>query len=239
MKSVDNAVKFIREGLKKYYGTKKIQMNWYFNNTSLEIRGVSSKQHKILSKEFVAEFGKDPGQDFIHKVSLSLWKSTIFEEKGKAIGLICLYPRYFDDATWKIAEKYLAELDNWAFHDEIATGIFGELILLDMGRFKRLSKWTKSANFWERRSSAVATIPLNQSGNVNPKLSFKMCKPLMVDGEIMVQKGVSWTIRTASKHDPDGAFELLTQSKGKTSRWILRDGSGKLSDWMRKIILAK
>jgi len=236
---VRKAVDFFRMGLREYYGTKTVQMNWYFNNTPLRIMGVSAGQLRALNKEFKAACGNDPGQDFIHQVSGELWDSDIFEEKGRAIGVLSLYPQYFNETTWQICAEYLETVDNWAFHDFLATDFFGSLILLDMSRFKRLAQWTRSPNLWKRRCSAVSTVPLNQGGNKHPELSFKMCAPLMGDAEIMVQKGVSWTIRTASKHDPKGAFELLMKYKNKTSRWILRDGGAKLPEKMRRKVLAK
>ena len=123
-------------------------------------------------------------------------------------------------------------MDNWATTDQLSTHMICASIKKDPALTHKLLEWTKSENRWRRRASAVSLVPLARRGELLDVV-FKVSNELMTDEEDMVQKGVGWLIKEASKKHPYEVRKYLLEWREQTSALILRYASEKLPDDMR------
>ena len=133
-----------------------------------------------------------------------------------------LTPGHFDTF-----DGWVDTLSNWANTDSLCTGIIVETIRKDPRLVERLLDWTKSENRWRRRASAVSLVPIARKGDMLDD-AFRIADRLMEDKDDMVQKGVGWLLKEASKKHPEEVRDYLLKWKPKTSALVLRYASEKL-----------
>ena len=138
-----------------------------------------------------------------------------------------LTTRHFD-----VFDAWVDTLSNWANTDTLCTGLIFVTIRKDPRLAERLLDWTGSENRWRRRASAVSLVPIARRGEMLLDV-FRIADRLMGDREDMVQKGVGWLLKEASKKHPDEVREYLIRWRPKTSALILRYASEKLPKYMR------
>lgn len=126
-----------------------------------------------------------------------------------------------------IFDGWVDTLNNWANTDGLCTGIISETIRKDPRLVERLLDWVKSDNRWRRRAAVVCLVPIVRDGDMLPDI-FRISDKLMEDEDEMVQKGVGWLLKEASKKHPDKVRAYLLTWKEHTSSLILRYASEKL-----------
>ena len=133
-----------------------------------------------------------------------------------------LTPEHFD-----AFDGWVDTLSNWANTDTLCTGIIYVTIQKDPRLVERLLEWTGSDNRWRRRASAVSLVPIARRGELLEDV-FRIADRLMEDRDDMVQKGVGWLLKEASKKHPNEVREYLIKWRPKTSGLVLRYASEKL-----------
>jgi 3-methyladenine DNA glycosylase AlkD len=92
---------------------------------------------------------------------------------------------------------------------------------------ERLLSWTGSENRWRRRAAAVSLVPIARKGEMLEE-AFRIADRLMTDEDDMVQKGVGWLLKEASREHPDEVREYLLRWREEVSALMLRYASEKL-----------
>jgi len=126
-----------------------------------------------------------------------------------------------------IVDEWVDFLNNWANTDHFTTHHISECIKDDPSLVEQLIKWTGSDNRWRRRASAVTMVPMARKGEMLEDV-FRIADHLMVDRDDMVQKGVGWMLKEASKEHPTEIHRYLLKWRKKTSGLTLRYASEKL-----------
>jgi 3-methyladenine DNA glycosylase AlkD len=130
--------------------------------------------------------------------------------------------------------KYVS---NWANCDHVSNHLIGDVVEKYPKYINNLMKWTKSKNRWVRRSSAVSLIIPAKKGLFLKEI-FKISDILMEDEDEMVQKGVGWLLKEASRKHEEEVVKFLLKWKAKTSRLVLRYATEKVSLKNRKLVLS-
>ncbi len=138
-----------------------------------------------------------------------------------------LTPEHFD-----IFDGWVDNLTNWANTDGLCTGIIFVTVQKEPRLVERLLDWTGSENRWRRRSAAVSLVPIARRGEMLDDV-FRIANRLMEDRDDMVQKGVGWLLKEASKKHPDEIHDYLVRWRPKTTGLVLRYASEKLPPEMR------
>jgi 3-methyladenine DNA glycosylase AlkD len=133
-----------------------------------------------------------------------------------------LTPRHFDTF-----DGWVDTLSNWANTDGMCTGLISETVRKDPKLVERLLDWTNSENRWRRRAAVVSLVPIARKGEMLNDV-FRLADRLMEDPDDMVQKGVGWLLKEASKRHPEEVREYLLRWRLKTSALVLRYASEKL-----------
>lgn len=148
-----------------------------------------------------------------------------------SIGLRILdrFNRKLGGEYFLLFDKWVDYLNNWATTDHFSTHQICESIKDNPKLVKNLINWTNSDNRWRRRASSVAMVPIARKGEMLEEV-FMIADNLMIDEDDMVQKGVGWMLKEASKTHPREIHEYLIEWKSKSPALILRYASEKLPE---------
>lgn len=148
-----------------------------------------------------------------------------------SVGLKMLdrFRRKLNSEHFQLFDGWVIYLNNWASTDHLSTHHICECIKDDPNLVEQLIKWTASDNRWRRRASAVTMVPIANKGEMLDDV-FRIADCLMMDVDDMVQKGVGWMLKEASRKHPEAVHEYLLKWKEKSPALILRIASEKLPE---------
>jgi 3-methyladenine DNA glycosylase AlkD len=190
---------------------------------------ITDKYFKLLKNEWKYE-------DFVN-LSEKLLKDGYLEENAIAFGLMDCLNKQFTEESFYLFEGWLKKyVSNWANCDHLSNHLIGDVVVKYPKFIKNLLEWTKSNNRWVRRSSAVSLIIPAKNG-LFLKEVFRIAEKLMQDDDDMVQKGVGWLLKEASRKHEKEVVKFLLKWKPKTSRLVLRYATEKVSKSNRKLVL--
>lgn len=80
-------------------------------------------------------------------------------------------------------------------------------------RARRLAKWGRSANLWQRRAGLVAFVKLAPKANEHfsgfTDLVLQLCRDNLVSDERFAHTGPGWVLRELSKSEPDAVRDFV------------------------------
>lgn len=215
----------IREEIGRLSSPQKREKASRFFREPVETYGLSAREVGELSKRFYPRFGGDIGLTL--EVAEELLESGVLDEASVGILLMMRFTRRFKPELFDVFDGWVDHLTNWANTDGLSTGLISKAVRLDPGLVKRLINWTGSENRWRRRAAAVSLVPIARRGEMLEEV-FEVADRLMADEDDMVQKGVGWLLKEASKKHPDEVREYLIRWRPETSGLVLRYASEKL-----------
>jgi 3-methyladenine DNA glycosylase AlkD len=199
--------------------------------------GWTTPKIKKLAKEYVKELKKENDINKVFNVVERLFISARMEEVSLAIEILRHFNNRFTPQLFSLFDQWAEYLTNWAHTDGLSTIHISRLIGMDKKLINQLKLWTKSPNRWKRRSSAVSLVPNAREGYFLTDV-FKISAKLMKDTDVMVQKGVGWLLKEASKKHPKEVTEFLLKWKNKTTRLVLNYACEKLPVSLKKKVLS-
>ena len=225
-----NLAEKIRIEVRNQGSEEKAEQTRKYFREHVETHGLSSSQAKDIAKKFYPVL--DGSLDNAIKLTEELLKDRNLSYSGVALYILQRFERKIGPEHFHIFDRWVDYLDNWATTDQLSTHMICASIKKDPALTHKLLEWTKSENRWRRRASAVSLVPLARRGELLDVV-FKVSNELMTDEEDMVQKGVGWLIKEASKKHPYEVRKYLLEWREQTSALILRYASEKLPDDMR------
>ncbi len=234
----DEAVSAIRKDLKALVEPEyKKGLYRYFKEEINPLGVRSGNARKVAVKYFDLLSNEWEFNDFV-KLSERLLKKGYFEECGIAIDLMEMSNTQFTEKTFYMFEDWLNKyVKNWAHCDTLCNHSVGILVERYTRLIGELKKWTGSKNRWVRRASTVSLILPARKG-LFLKEVFEVSEKLMTDNDDMVQKGVGWLLKEASKKHEKEVVKFLLKWKDKTSRVVLRYATEKVSKSNRIMVLS-
>lgn len=116
---------------------------------------------------------------------------------------------------------------SWGACDDLCTHALGCLL----ERFPQLVPqefpWTGSANRWIRRVSAVCLIFSLRRGHALAD-ALKVADVLLLDHDIMVQKGYGWMLKEVTRFFPGPVMDFVMRHRREMPRTALRYAIEKL-----------
>jgi 3-methyladenine DNA glycosylase AlkD len=215
----------IRAELKKRGNPKFAEGQKKFFKEEIDCYGLRSNEVKELIKKFYPLVENDFNLAF--EVSEQLFKSNMMEENGIAVEFLMKMHKKITPEMFETFDGWINYLTNWAKTDGFSAHIIGDIIALDPTKIRELMKWTQSKNRWRRRASAVSLILPARRGLFLKEI-FSIAEKLMEDRDDMVQKGVGWLLKEASRKHPKEVRNFLLKWKSRTSALVLHYASEKL-----------
>lgn len=198
--------------------------------------GVSLPFTDKLAKEF-KKSNKNHEREYIIGLVKSLWNSEYHDEKRLGLRILQYYPEYLDFSIMPILEEMLEHSTGWDLVDDISIHLVGCILEKNKKAFNFLKKWSRSNNFWMRRASLISQILLFRNGQGDKKLFFHLAEKMVSEKEFFIRKAIGWGLREMSKADPQGVFDFLMKVKEKVSGLTLREGSKRLPEHMKKLLI--
>jgi len=228
----------IRKDLRHHSTKKHREASLRFFKEHVNPYGVRHEQMRDLLKKYtpvVREIGAKEYLPVAEKLLADGW----FEEGELAIKLMENFEKDYDQTTMKLFEKWVDDyIKNWAHCDWFCTRLVGRLIEKDPSLAAEVVHWTKSRNRWKRRASAVSFVLHARKGRFLDYV-FLVAETLLHDKNDMVQKGVGWMLKEATKSNEAEVVEFIRQRKHNMPRTMLRYAIEKLPTKLRKELMEK
>lgn len=97
-------------------------------------------------------------------------------------------------------------------------------------------QWARSTDRWWRRVSLVSTVALNnraRGGRGDPKRTYLVCRILIGDRDDMVEKAMSWALRSLIHWDRRGVESFLREHDEALGRRVVREVRNKLDSGLK------
>jgi len=214
---------------------QKGQQN-YFKESAVTL-GVRAPDVRKLASAAVKEYrAVKVSFDDVLAVADRLWGCKFIEERVLGIVIVSKYQRHLEPRHWNHFDGWVDSLTNWAETDGLSTYILAALIKKDPALVKRLHAWTSSENRWRRRSAAVTLVPLARRGEYHD-VAFEVCDRLAADRDDMVEKGIGWLLKEASRTQPQTVADFLLADIDRFSRTTVRYACEKLPKRLRTRVM--
>jgi len=200
--------------------------------------GVSVPITEKIARDFKrAHMGAS--SEFIIELVKRLWDSEYHDEKRLGLRILQCYPGYLGLSAMPMLEDMLKQATGWDFVDNISIHLVGTILEKDKRAFTYLKKWGRSGNFWIRRASLISQVLLFRKGIGDNRLFFRLAEDMIGEKEFFIRKAIGWALREMSKTDPDSVFDFLIKIKDRASSLTLREGSKRLPEKMKEMVLSK
>jgi len=196
----------------------------YFRE-SVTTYGCSSNDVKAVAEELAPTLKRDLGQTLI--VACELIEAGVLEEQWVATALLAKVKRQLTAEHVDQVDDWVNSLTNWANVDIFCTQIVNDLVERNPETVERLRRWAASPCHWRRRAAAVSLVPTARRGGMLQEV-FGLADLLMEDRDDLVQKGVGWLLKEASKRHQGEVREYLLGWRDRAPALVLRYASEKL-----------
>jgi 3-methyladenine DNA glycosylase AlkD len=208
---------------------REARLRRYFREP-IETYSLTSQQSKDIARKFYPEVKGDLEEAM--RLAGELMSHRNLSYSSVALRMLERFSRQLEPRHFPVFDGWVEHLTNWATTDQLCTSIIAEVVKKDPGLVERLLEWTGSDNRWRRRAAAVSLVPLARRGEALGDV-FRVADRLMMDGDDMVQKGVGWVLKEASKRHPEEVNVYLLRWREEAHALILRYASEKLPKGMR------
>jgi 3-methyladenine DNA glycosylase AlkD len=193
-----------------------------------ELYGVATPIVRQLSSEFFQKIKKKPKQEILQLCN-ELLRSGLSEERTIAFDWAFKLRRIYEKPDFKLLESWLMRhVHGWGACDDLCTHALGAFIYQFPEFIQNTREWTRSTNRWVRRASAVCII-YSVRRKEHLEDVFKTADALLIDKDVMVQKGYGWMLKEASNHYPKEVFGYVIKNRREMPRTALRYAIEKLS----------
>lgn len=193
--------------------------------------GVYVPDLRKVVKEYQSLLKGESGEH-IYEVALALLGQRIYECRQVAYELIGSHKEARESLTTKRIETLGQGIDNWASVDAFCCTLVGRAWREGRISDAAILRWSRSKDLWWRRAAVVATVPLNlkaHGGKGDPARTIQLCELLVEDPEEMVQKAISWALRSLVPWDPDAVETFLDTHEDSVSARVRREVTRKLT----------
>ncbi len=198
--------------------------------------GVHRERLDGLAREAAAALKANGGLPAVLRIADGLYRSRNMDEAALAARTLERFTRDITPAHFATFHRWVDFLDDWASTDSLCTQVIGPLIREHHQLIRRVVPWTRSRHRWRRRAAAVSLIPLARTGERLRDI-FAIAGRLIGDPDDMVQKGVGWLLKEATRLRPRQVVSYLVARRDQTTRLVLRYACEKLPPAQRRQVL--
>jgi 3-methyladenine DNA glycosylase AlkD len=210
-------------------------VQWFFKD-EIRSHGWYTAALRRAVRQCRGEILREQDFDFLLAVADKLFFGRVLEEKIAAVFLLEKMDAQFGDREFRIFEAWLDRISSWADHDGLVHCLIAPMVAAKPARVKDVFRWAKSPKRWHRRAACVALIRGARAKQFFPEI-VKLSDALLADQDDMVQKGLGWLLREATKYDPERTVPYLMKIRGRAPRLVLRTACETLPTASRNKIL--
>jgi len=209
-----------------------------FFKEPVSVRGMKSAMVIEIGKKYF-KLLPDKSKNHVFDLCDELWLSGFMEDTAIVNQWAYACRKQFEPSDMKRFEHWVnTYLNNWASCDGLCNQTIGSLIEMYPEHLQTLKEWTRSANRWTKRASAVSLIVPARKGLFLDDV-FEIASLLLHDPDDMVQKGYGWMLKVASNKHQQEVFDFVIQNKTTMPRTSLRYAIEKMPEKLKKEAMAK
>jgi 3-methyladenine DNA glycosylase AlkD len=212
-------------------------VEWFFKH-EIKSHGWYTAALRKAAVQFRRSIVRERGMNFVVQVADKLFSDRILEEKVFAVFLLEKQTKNLGDHEFLLFASWLDRVSSWADHDALVHDVLAPMVAADPARCREIFLWAKSRNRWRRRAACVALIRGVREQRFFPEV-MRLSNQLLrnKDEDDMVQKGLGWLLREATKANPKRTVPYLMKIRKKAPRLVLRTACETLSVATRKRVL--
>lgn len=153
-----------------------------------------------------------------------------------AYELIRHHKTTFESLTDETIERIGRGLDSWQSVDAFGCTLSGPAWRTGNLSDSAVHRWAVSEDVWWRRAALVSTVGLNtraRGGTGDTARTLAVCRLLADDHEDMVQKAMSWALRTLVIHDREAVSDFLEDHHDSLAARVKREVRNKLDTGLK------
>jgi 3-methyladenine DNA glycosylase AlkD len=150
------------------------------------------------------------------KLARMLVESEYGEQQKIALYILEPHADYFSPEKFEQLDWYVRYLHGWSSIDAYTGSLLRDVLFEYPDEFITLvSQWNQDEDMWLRRASVVLfTRKVAASGQfIDAALEF--CENLVYDPELLVQKGVGWSLKDLMRSDKDRIIEYVIDLRAR------------------------
>ncbi|MGD0282395.1 MAG: DNA alkylation repair protein [Dissulfurispiraceae bacterium] len=236
--NINKHLAIFRKRLKENSNPERAAKEKSYLKSPYKFFGVTVPFITKMAKDF-KRTNRDVDKRFVFELGKRLWDSEYHQEKTLAIKLLEQYSEYLDYESMSMLERMLSASAGWDHVDGITNHLVDAVLRKDRRTYEYLKRWSKSDNFWMRRAALISQLLLFREGKGDRKLFFSFAERMIEEKEFFIRKAIGWALREMSKAEPGAVFDFLMKVKDRGSGLTLREGSKRLPEGKRKLLLKK
>lgn len=192
--------------------------------------GVYTADLRAVVRDFKNRLKAADGET-VHEVGRHLLAKKVTECRQVAYELISGHQGARELLDQERVEALGQGLDNWCCVDNFCYCIAGRAWREGRLEDDVIQHWVRSPDLWWRRVAVVSTVALNtksQGGKGDAKRTLAICRAVVGDKEIMVQKAISWALRQLVSWDRAAVADFLSENDEELSKLVIREVNRKL-----------
>ena len=179
----------------------------YFRG-AVPFHGVKAPRVREVFRTVFRDIDDQPVETMV-EAAFSLLQRPYQEEKQLAVHLLeRLRRRWPPDLRARLEPVFDAGVHDWATCDGVSGRVLKVLLERDPGAAAQIARWSRSANPWRQRASAVAFVKLARHGAHSREI-LDLCDQLATSPDRFVQLGMGWVLRELSLADRDAVLAFL------------------------------
>ncbi len=209
-----------------------------FFREPVESYGVATPLLRRRAAEVARSVQKEGGLPLALEVGDLLYALGQLEETVFAQEILRRFRREFDRSAFRRFDAWLGRINNWASCDGLSIYLAGDYIVRHGVPIGELMRWARSRNRWRQRAAAVSLIPAARRG-LFPDAVFRVADRLLPIRDDMVEKGVGWLLKDATKaaSNVKPVIAYLSRNRRRASRLALRYACERLSRAQKRRVL--
>jgi len=202
------------------------------------LHGVPTPVVRRVSSKYFQRIKKSDKQT-ISGLCEELLSSGYSEERAIAFDWAFRIRRSYEPYDFHLLESWLKKyVHGWGGCDDLCTHALGAFIFQFPQFIPKVKEWAKSTNTWLRRACAVVMIySVRRKRHLED--IFEIADLLLLDSDVMVQKGYGWMLKEASNRYPKEVFNYVMKHRKNMPRTALRYAIEKLSPRLKKEAMSK
>ena len=192
--------------------------------------GVYTPDLRGVVRDYRKQLKGESGDD-LYRLGIELLAKNVTECRQVAYELIGGHAEARESLNKTRIEALGKGIDNWACVDSFCTTLVGTAWREGRLTDATIRRWARSKDLWWRRAAVVATVPLNlkaHGGSGDAERTLEICGLLADDDEEMVQKAISWALRSLVDWDRKAVVRFLADREDVLSARVIREVNTKL-----------
>ena len=178
------------------------------------------------------------GDHLVLAEALDLLEQPLFEEKHVGVSLLARLARRLPASFLRRLEPVFDRaVCDWATCDDLCGHVLRPMVRRDEAAARTLLRWSRHANPWRRRASAVAWVNEARHGVFTDQI-LAIAANVVRCPDRFAQLGAGWVLREVTLADRTRALGFLAEHRDRLSREALRYAVEKLPPDLRARVLA-